>query len=166
MSHRGVTLLELLITIIIGSIAMLALAIPFGAERRFWVTGKAQTEAQRDAQLVLRAIARGVRESTGYAGGGSFNVVCGPGPDGRYGTADDVTGTRQFVQSGAQLQMSDSCVSQTVTLIDGVLTPSQVTSFSIASIPGTTKLVQVQLNVARGQQNESLVTQMFLRTAL
>ena len=66
MNRRGVTLIEMLITVIIGSIAMLAFAVPFSAERIFWNKGKRQAEAQRDAQLALRAMARVGRESPGY----------------------------------------------------------------------------------------------------
>ena len=39
MNRCGVTLIELLITTIIGSIAMLALAVPFSSERIFWLSG-------------------------------------------------------------------------------------------------------------------------------
>ena len=62
MNRRGVTLIELLITVMIGAIAMFALVPPFIAEGNFFRKGKRQTEAQRDAQMVLRAMARAVRE--------------------------------------------------------------------------------------------------------
>lgn len=63
MNRRGVTLIELLMTIIIGSIAVLAMWPPFVAERLLWNKGKRQTEAQRDAQMALRSMARFGRES-------------------------------------------------------------------------------------------------------
>ena len=65
-AHRGVTLVEVLITVVIASIAMMALAVPFVAERSFWGVGKRQTEAQRDAQLAMRTIARMGREGATY----------------------------------------------------------------------------------------------------
>ena len=67
-SRKGVTLIELLVTIVIGSIAMMALSVPFMSERIFWLSGDAQAESQRDAQMALRAMARvaraGDRKST------------------------------------------------------------------------------------------------------
>ncbi len=63
-NQKGVTLIEILIVAIIGAIALIALAVPFMAERRFSGLGKSQIEAQRDAQLVTRAIARIARESS------------------------------------------------------------------------------------------------------
>ena len=63
MNKRGVTLIEMLIALIISSIAMMALAVPLIAERAMVGSGKAQTEAQRDAEMVMRAIARNGRQS-------------------------------------------------------------------------------------------------------
>jgi prepilin-type N-terminal cleavage/methylation domain-containing protein len=67
MSRRGITLVEVLITVVIGSIALCAMALPFVAERSFWATGQRQTEAQRDAHLVMRAISRAAQESGSVA---------------------------------------------------------------------------------------------------
>ena len=71
--QRGVTLVELLVTIIIGSIAFMALTLPFVAERATWQIGRAKAESQRDAQLALTALAR-----TAHAGG--FATVTGAAP--------------------------------------------------------------------------------------
>ncbi len=138
--------------IVISTIAMMALAAPFVAERRLWLLGTAQSESQRDAQLVLRAIARNVRQSTSYSvGTNTFNLACG---------------TRQFRLAGAsnnQLQMVDNCWPiKTITWIDG--NRSQVTSFVIT--PVNSRLVQVQLDVRyNNRESESLTTEIYLRNA-
>ena len=146
MTRRGVTLVELIVTVVIGAIAFFALAMPFIAERSFWGSGNRQTEAQRDAQVVMRAIARTARSSSGYNAVTGFTVNCG---------------TTSFTKSGSQLLM-DSC-GDALTLIDGA--KSQVASFSIT--PVSTKLVTVQLRITRvgGQEDESLQSQLFLRNA-
>ena len=63
-SQRGVTLIEVLMVVVISAIAMFALVPPFIAEGSLFRKGKRQTEAQRDAQMALRAMARVGREST------------------------------------------------------------------------------------------------------
>lgn len=65
LTRRGVTLIELLMTIVIGSIAMFSLAPVLIAEGQLFRKGKRQTEAQRDAQMALRAMAWSGRESNG-----------------------------------------------------------------------------------------------------
>ena len=155
MKHRrGFTLIEVLMTIVISSIAMMALATPFVAERRFWLLGTAQSEAQRDAQVVLRSMARTVRQSTGYnVATNTFNFAgC---PNGR-----------QFRRTGAgnnQLQFVDNCPGgQTITWIDG--NRSRVTNFTITAI--NSRLVQVWLDVTyNNSENESLITEILLRNA-
>ena len=139
-NKRGVTLIELLMVIIIGAIAFMALAVPFIAERAMNLSGQAQAEAQRDGQMVMRAIARAAREGTQFAGG-SFTVTC-PGPDNEFGTPDDFTGTRQFIRIGAQLSLQDTCTGQTTMLIDGVR--SRVATFTMTE-PIDDRLVRVQL---------------------
>jgi type II secretory pathway pseudopilin PulG len=59
-----VTLIEVLVTVVISAIAMMALAMPVVAERRFWTIGIQQTQVQRDAQVALRAIAKVARQSS------------------------------------------------------------------------------------------------------
>ena len=155
-SKRGFTFIELIITIVISAIAMMALSAPFVAERRFWLLGTARSESQRDAQIVLRSMARAVRASNLYAGNGVFNVTC-PG-----GSAS----TRQFLRGGNQLQFVDNCPGgQTITWIDG--NRSQVTNFTITAL--TSRLVQVRLDVTynsgTSNQSESLITEILLRNA-
>ena len=151
---KGFTIIELLLAVAISSIAMFGLTVCFVAERTYAVSARSQAESQRDAEVVLRAIARAVRESKQYNGGGSFSVDC-PGGG---------TGTRQFTLAGGVLRMSDSCIPMNAPLIDGVLTQSQVTSFTITQV--TPSLVQIQIDVLhRNRENELLVTEVFLRNA-
>ena len=148
MNRRGVTLVELIMTVVIGAIAFFALSVPFVAERTFWSSGTRQTEAQRDAQLVLRAIARTARQSSGYnAALGQFTTVCG---------------TESFTAASGQLTLTD-CAGNTLTLIDGFR--SQVAAFSITAVG--TKLVDVHVQIIRqgGVENEDLRTRIFMRNA-
>ena len=148
MNRHGVTLIELMMTMVIGAIAFFALSVPFTAERTFWGAGNRQTEAQRDAQMVLRTIARTGRQSTGYnAALARFNVACG---------------TESYAATNGQLTLT-KCAGGTVTLIDGV--KSRVAAFSIT--PVGTKLVDVRIQITRqgGVENEDLRSQIFMRNA-
>jgi prepilin-type N-terminal cleavage/methylation domain-containing protein len=147
---RGVTLIELLITVVIGSITLCALAMPFIADRSFWASGRGQSEAQRDAQMVMRAIARVARESTGYTAATGFQPPVGP--------------SRQFCLQAGQLFLADTCTNPTtsVLLIDG--NRSLVTNLVIAPI--TNKLVRIQLEVTHlNRGTEQLETELLLRNA-
>lgn len=161
MTRRGVTLVELLMAIVIGAIALMALSAPLIAERSSWVIGQNKTEAQRDAQMALRAMARVARQGSDYAiainalGDITFTTPCG---------ARRFQGGPTF---GYQLKLIDGCAGQTFTLIDGVR--SQVISF-VPTMVTAKKLVTIQLNVSRRSsatdpriQTESLVTDLFLR---
>ena len=155
---RGATLVELLIVAIISSIAMLALVAPFVAERRVSIGGRRQTEAQRDAQIGLRAMARAARESSSYIRPAANNV-----------TFTDTTGgapcTRQFQQvvtaGNSQLVLTDGCAGTVVTLIGG---RSQVSIFNVDVV--NTRLVRVQLGVTHETQgSETVQTELYLRNA-
>ena len=152
-NQQGVTLIELLIVMFLSIIALMAATTPFVGERSFWGTGSRQAEAQRSAQVVMRAIARVAREGTSYFilnNQITFTTPCG---------------TRVFQTAGNgnnQFQMVDNCVipALTVTLIYGV--KSKVTQFVPAQI--NTKLVDIQLQVKQeNQQSEQLQTQIYLR---
>ena len=158
MNRRGFTIIELLMAVVIGAIAMMALAIPFIAERSFFGTGKRQTEAQRDAQMALRALARTARMSTTYdasvPGQLSFTVPS--------------CGTSIFERhAGGEFHLH-GCSGDLV-LIDGVR--SRVASFTVTPIIAN-KLVRVQLQMTNRlsatdprQRSELLVTELFLRNA-
>ena len=158
----GVTLIELLVTLIIAGIAFFGLAVPFFSERSFWRQGERQTEAQRDAQVGLRALARSAHGSSSHnlvvgttASSITFNVLC-PGGG---------AGTRQFIGTpgaGNQFQLIDSCSGQTTTFIDG--NRSQVIAWQATAV--TPRLVRVRMQVTQGNQsNELLETEVYLRNA-
>ena len=156
MSRRGVTLIELLIALVISAIAFFALAMPFIAERSFWLSGNRQTEAQRDAQIAMRAIARVARASSSYAiaNGGAKITFTVPG------STPCFQGGPAF---GSQLQLFTTCgTPPPALLIDG--NRSKVTSLVMTAV--NTKLVRVQLQVTyQNQKNELLVTNLLLRNA-
>ena len=160
MNRRGVTLIELLMAIVIGTIAFFALAMPFIAERSFWNSGRRQAEAQRDAQMGLRAMARVARQSTSYAvSQGGAQVAFTP-PSG--GSPSCFRGGPAF---GNQLLLfaNTTCTGSPLVLIDG--NRSRVTSLIMTSITPN-RLVQVQLQVThQNQRTELLATNLFLRNA-
>ena len=169
MNHRGFSLIELLVAVIISTIAFFALAMPFIAERSMWGSGNKQAEAQRDAQMVTRAMAHVARESSNYAVGGT------PGTNATLTfirSAGNVCfkGGSAF-NSGQLCRLEPSCAAPTTTiiLVDGVR--SKVTEFTVTQIVAN-KLVKIRLNVTHQNitnfagepiRNELLETQIFLR---
>ena len=165
-SQKGITLIEILIVSIIGVIALLALAVPFMAERRFSGLGKSQVEAQRDAQLVTRAIARVARESYSYTRGGvnitdasitfkqpSESFVCFRGGstfnNGQLHRLEGINATCGGIPT------------TTTVLIDGIR--SKVTNFTATSVVPK-KIVDLQINVQyQNQRSELLQTRIYLR---
>jgi len=179
MKHsRGVTLIELLMVVIIASIGMFALVPPLLAEGQLFRKGKRQTEAQRDAQIALRAIARVARESTGYelqVSTPGYTVIRFFRPSGtvqcfRGGTSPPPPNAPFSLIVGPACEFHPS---HTV-LIDGVR--SRVQTFAVTPVPpAPSSLFRIQLNVShrlRGDPNpdpfsevEQLETEIFLRNA-
>ena len=163
MNRRGVTLIEVLITIVIGAIAFFAAAMPFIAERSFWGSGNRQTEAQRDAQMAVRAMARVARQSTSYAVAGGGNQIAFTAPGG--GAPSCFRGGPAF---GNQLQRyaTQTCTGTATVLIDG--NQSRVTSLVVTAV--ASNLVRVEVQVTRQlaghiPQDAVLATNLFLRNA-
>ena len=164
MNRRGLTLIELMITLVITGIALSTIVIPFVAERAFWKVGERKAEAQRSTQVVFRGIAHYGRGASQFSilNTGTFNSV----------TLIPVSGSNVTFQGGplyssgagqptGQLVMRDT--STTGILIDGVR--SKVTNFTVTSIISN-KLVRLHLEVQHeNQQNEILETEVFLRNA-
>ena len=158
------TLIELLVAILIGSIAMFGLVLPFVEGGNLLRSGTRRAEAQRDAQVVMHQIARVARQSKLYSISNNNNQI----------SFTSVTNncTRVFQRAGAsnnQLQMTDNCLipAQTFTLIDGVR--SQVTAWTLTAVINN-KLVRISLQLSNrlrttgnGQLGETLVTELFLR---
>ena len=168
MNRRGVTLIELLMTLIIVAVAMFALVPPFVGERAFFQSGKAQAESQRDAEMVMRAIARVARESNTYAWDAGQRQLSFTVPTPSTVPGCSLGGTAVFeLHDNGEFHLHD-CNGNTAILIDGGR--SQVTHFLAETI--TSKLVQIQLDVTHRTiltstriENESLVTEIFLRNA-
>ena len=148
-SSAGVTIVELLMAIIISSIAFMALAVPFVSERTFWIAGKAQTESQRSAQVVLRAIARVARESKRLEPGKGFlTPTCGAG--------------KEFSWVGEEIQFTDRCSGgPAVTIATGV------TEFNLEQVVLNNRFrVRVHIRVRqlnRPNEDEILDTEIYLR---
>lgn len=160
MNQKGFSLIELLITMIIGIIAILAAAGPFVAERTFWVSGRSQAEAQRDGQVVLRTMANVARESTGYT------IVNIPGQPSIAFNTDCGTITFQggpnFNSGRLDRTESLTCGGNSVAVIDG--NRSEVTSLAFNGIGN--RLVRIQMEVTHeGRENEILQTELYLRNA-
>ncbi len=157
----GFTLVELLVVIVIVSIALASLMIPFVAERAFWRTGDRQAEAQRDAQVVLEGMARAAREASAYT-----IINDGAGGNGYIqftinGQQVEFQGGPAFSPSGT-FEMRNLATAVTSQWIDGVR--SRVTSFTLARpIASSDKLVRARLVVAQqGTEDEVLETEIFL----
>lgn len=168
--RRGVSLIELLIVMIISSIAMMALAIPFADERLFWGVGKRQTESQRDAQVALRTMANEARESDTcqiLPAGATSAAVSFHDPftgQGACFVGGPVVGGQLIWRAG----IGTGCEGATVgVLIDGVR--SRVVQMTATEIVDN-QLVRVLVQVAHRlrttdprQQDELLETQFYLR---
>jgi len=172
---RGVTLIELLMTLIIAAIAFMALAVPFVAERAFSIAGLNQVEAQREAQMVLRAIARAGREcqqyatgSAGYLSGATYLMFKQCASNSVYAPGSRCFAGGPSFSGGKMITRLPDCQSEpnTKVLIDGLRT--KVANFTVT--PLTNKLVRVTLEVTHGisptdprRRAELLQTDLFLR---
>ncbi len=181
-SRRGVTLIELLMAVVIGAIAMFALVPSFVAERVFWGNTQRQTEAQRDGQMGMRAIARTGREGTAYTfttttfglnanSKIAFNLP--PGAPSASVCFAGGTPAGNGVGAGELWVSSKPCVAVLdigtgIQLIDGIR--SKVTNFTVTQVVPN-KLVRVHLEVThilrttdtRTPGKEILETDLFLR---
>jgi len=160
-------------TIVISSIAVLAMWPPFVAERVFWNKGKRQTEAQRDAQMAMRAMARVARQSNTST---VFNPSSPPSNFTEIEFLNPFGGSGCFTGfvGGAfagQLWLRETCESpNTTVLIDGVR--SRITSIAAEEVVDD-RLLRVRVVVShrlRGgpnpdprQEDEILETKLFLR---
>jgi prepilin-type N-terminal cleavage/methylation domain-containing protein len=167
-TRRGVTLIELLMTIVISGIALFSLAPVLIAEGQLFRKGKRQTEAQRDAQMVVRAMARVARQST------SYDFANFPG-FARLGLVDPFGGGGCFIgfmggPFAGQFWQRPTCDSpNTTVLIDGVR--SRVVGFTVTPVvENPDRLVHVRLQVSHRlrttdplQEDEVLETDFFLR---
>lgn len=175
--YRGLTLIELLIVIIISSISLMALSVPFVAQRVFSISGNNQTESQRDAQLVLRAMARAGRECNAYTWpapgfpAGATNLEFKGCPNDQIYPVGNrcFSGGPAFSGGKLTLTFGNCQTPSTRTLIDGVR--SKVAEFTLTQVIPN-KLVRVRLQVTHQPtatssrvESEVLETDLFLRNA-
>ena len=167
--NRGFTLVEMLVVVVISAISLMALSVPFVGGRVYALSGNNQAEAQRDAQMVLRAMARAGRECPQYAVN-SFGGACGitfqACPNGQNAC---FMGGPSF--KGGQLIRTTNCQTKPSpkVLING--TRSKVASFALTSV--NSKLVRITLKVTHQPtatssrvESELLETELFLRNAI
>ena len=167
--NRGATLIELVIAVMIGAIVLMALVIPYAAERSFWHVGSYQAEAQRDADMVLRSMALTARQGQSYTvtnvATNDLKVTFAMPASAGCGSPVYFEGGTAFPSplNGGQFVWRNGCASPaaTVTLIDGV--KSKVSAFTPTTIVAN-KLVKVNLTVIhKNQQTEIMEKQLFLR---
>ena len=156
--QRGITLVELLVTIVMSTMVFLSLSMLLSTVQAVRGSGEDQSEAQRDASLVLQTLARAGRQSTGYTislNGAKVTFTSGA-------CSPSFQGGPTIGPGGGQVQMSDGCPSPTTTLlIDGAR--SRATQFQMTSV-SPNKVVHARIQITyRGQQNELLETDLFLR---
>ena len=172
--NRGFTLVEMLVVVVISAISLMALSVPFVGGRVYALSGNNQAEAQRDAQMVLRAMARAGRECKQY----SLPVGFPPGATNLSFDNCPVdpiypAGSRCFVgtpSTGTMILTSPNCQTpSTKVLINGVR--SKVTAFTVTPIVAN-KVVNIKLTVTHQptatssrKETEVLETDLFLRNA-
>ena len=154
----GVTLVEMLVTIVMSTMVFLSLTILLSTAQSFRGSGENQTEVQRDASLILKTMAHIARQSTGYTislNGAKVTFTSGA-------CSPSFQGGPTIGPGGGQVQMSDGCSIPTTTLlIDGAW--SRATQFQMTSV-SPNKVVHARIQITyRGLQNELLETDLFLR---
>ena len=73
--ERGLTLVELLVSLLIGSVILLALGSFYAATARFVSQSTAQTALQRQAQVIMTEMGRQIQPATALTRG-----TCAPDP--------------------------------------------------------------------------------------
>ena len=96
MNQRGFTLVELLVSVLIGSVILLALGSFYAATARFVNQSNAQTALQRHAQVVMTEMARQIQPATAITRG---NCAADPHSIG----VTNSSGTYCFYKSGSAL---------------------------------------------------------------
>ena len=155
----GFTLVEMLVTILMSALVFFSLAMLLSTAQSFRGSGENQTEAQRDASLVLKTMARIARQSTSYTislNGAKVTFTSGA-------CSPSFQGGPTIGPGGGQVQMSDGCSTLATTLlIDGAW--SRATQFQMTVVSSKVVHARVQITY-QGRQNELLETDLFLRNA-
>jgi prepilin-type N-terminal cleavage/methylation domain-containing protein len=74
-NHRGFSLIELIIVIVILSLMVLGLVTFFSGGTRSWISGQSQLKAQREARIVMDTMVKEIREGKKVENGSYENGV-------------------------------------------------------------------------------------------
>lgn len=74
-NHRGFSLIELMIVVIILSLMVLGLVTFFSGGARSWISGQSQLKAQREARIVMDSMVKEIREGKKVENGSYENGV-------------------------------------------------------------------------------------------
>jgi prepilin-type N-terminal cleavage/methylation domain-containing protein len=74
-NHRGFSLIELMIVVIILSLMVLGLVAFFSGGARSWISGQSQLKAQREARMVMDSMVKEIREGKKVVNGSVDGVT-------------------------------------------------------------------------------------------
>jgi prepilin-type N-terminal cleavage/methylation domain-containing protein len=74
-TQKGLTLIELMITLVILSIIILGLVVFFTGGVRSWITGQYQLEAQRNARQAMESMVREIRHGENIGAGSDEDTI-------------------------------------------------------------------------------------------
>ena len=95
-TQKGMTLIELMITLAVLSIIILGLVVFFSGGVRSWITGQYQLEAQRNARHAMESMVREIRHGESIVGNSDDDTIIVSVPDldlGAYAATYDLSGT-------------------------------------------------------------------------
>jgi len=134
MNERGITLLELLVTLVVGSVVLLGAGSFYVATSRASRQDSAQTFLQRQGVLILEEMARQIRSATTVAtncnGANSLQAI-------------NASGTFCFSQPDST-HLNEGRPAGTQNLLTGSLVPLTVSNF-VPTVSGAVATVSFQL---------------------
>lgn len=90
-AQKGMTLIELMITMVILSVIILGLVVFFTGGARSWITGQYQLEAQRNARQAMESMVREIRHGESIVGNSDDDTIIVSVPALGSGSAYNVT---------------------------------------------------------------------------
>ena len=144
MNERGTTLIELLITMVVGSVILLGIGSFYVATLRASHQDSAQTFLQRQGVLVIEEMARQIRPATvlnGNCNGANSLQVINP------------SGTFCFYRDSSSAQLKEG----TANLLAGSPVPLTVSSFVSSLISGG-KAATISFQLQDNAQNSMMFT--------
>jgi len=96
-TQKGMTLIELMITMVILSFIILGLVVFFTGGTRSWITGQYQLEAQRNARQAMESMVREIRHGESIVGNSDSDTIIvsipALGSESAYNVTYDLSGT-------------------------------------------------------------------------